>query len=111
MRSKCPVGHGSRFGGFHVLSRFADVYDAAHNPEVFSSAQGVTVPDFGNPMTAIPLEIDPPERQNRWTTGFRLALGLPAFVLADTLLGVGTTAAGGSGTQAGQEAVWARVLS
>jgi cytochrome P450 len=65
MRSKCPVGHGSRFGGFHVLSRFADVYEAAHNPEVFSSAQGVTVPDFGNPMTAIPLEIDPPEH-TRW---------------------------------------------
>jgi len=65
MRAKCPVGHGSRFGGFHVLSRFADVYEAAHNPEVFSSAQGVTVPDFGNPMTAIPLEIDPPEH-TRW---------------------------------------------
>jgi len=65
MRAKCPVGHGSRFGGFHVLSRFADVYDAAHHPEVFSSAQGVTVPDFGNPMTAIPLEIDPPEH-TRW---------------------------------------------
>jgi cytochrome P450 len=65
MRSKCPVGHGSRFGGFHVLSRFADVYEAAHNPAVFSSAQGVTVPDFGNPMTAIPLEIDPPEH-TRW---------------------------------------------
>lgn len=61
MRAECPVGHGSRFGGFHVLSRFADVDRAAHNPTVFSSAQGVTVPDFGNPMTAIPLEIDPPE--------------------------------------------------
>jgi cytochrome P450 len=65
MRSKCPVGHGSRFGGFHVLSRFADVDEAAHNPAVFSSAQGVTVPDFGNPITAIPLEVDPPEH-TRW---------------------------------------------
>jgi cytochrome P450 len=65
MRAKCPVGHGSRFGGFHVLSRFADVYEAAHNTEVFSSAEGVTLPDFGNPMTAIPLEVDPPEH-TRW---------------------------------------------
>jgi cytochrome P450 len=65
MRAKCPVAHGSRFGGFHVLSRFADVYEAAHDTEVFSSAEGVTVPDFGNPMTAIPLEVDPPEH-TRW---------------------------------------------
>jgi cytochrome P450 len=65
MRAKCPVAHGSRFGGFHVLSRFADVYEAAHDPEVFSSAEGVTLPDFGNPMTAIPLEVDPPEH-TRW---------------------------------------------
>lgn len=65
MRAGCPVGHGSRFGGFHVLSRFADVSEAAHGPEVFSSASGVTVPDFGNPLNAIPLEVDPPEH-TRW---------------------------------------------
>lgn len=61
MRRECPVGHGSRFGGFSVLSRFADVCEAAQHPELFSSASGVTVPDFGNPMNAIPLEVDPPE--------------------------------------------------
>lgn len=65
MRAGCPVGHGSRFGGFRVLSRFADVSEAAHHPEVFSSASGVTVPDFGNPLNAIPLEVDPPEH-TRW---------------------------------------------
>jgi cytochrome P450 len=65
MRSKCPVGHGSRFGGFSVLSRFADVYEAAHDTARFSSADGVTVPDFGNPIVAIPLEVDPPEH-TRW---------------------------------------------
>jgi cytochrome P450 len=65
MRAKCPVAHGSRFDGFYVLSRFSDVYDAAHDPGVYSSASGVTVPDFGNPMTAIPLEVDPPEH-TRW---------------------------------------------
>jgi cytochrome P450 len=65
MRAECPVGHGSRFGGFHVLSRFADVCEAAHDTGVFSSASGVTVPDFGNPLAAIPLEVDPPEH-TRW---------------------------------------------
>src|SRR5207237_808286 len=89
MRAKCPVGHGSRFGGFHVLSRFADVYEAAHNPEVFSSAQGVTVPDFGNPMTAIPLEIDPPAhtRDDRRTRTVQLKCdGRPRT--EDELLGI-----------------------
>ena len=65
MRAGCPVGHGSRFGGFHVISRFADVCQAAHDTEVFSSANGVSLPAFGHPMNAIPLEIDPPEH-TRW---------------------------------------------
>ena len=37
----------------------------------------------------IDVEIDPPGRQNRWVTGFRLFLALPAILLADTLLGFG----------------------
>jgi len=65
MRRECPVGHGSRFGGFRVLSRFADVCEASHHPELFCSGAGVTVPDFGNPLPAIPLEVDPPEH-TRW---------------------------------------------
>ena len=32
-----------------------------------------------------------PQPQNRWVTGFRFFLALPAIVLADTLLGFGTT--------------------
>jgi cytochrome P450 len=65
MRQKCPVSHGSRFGGFHVISRFADVCEAAHDTKVFSSAEGVSLPDFGNPLNAIPLEVDPPDH-TRW---------------------------------------------
>jgi hypothetical protein len=49
----------------------------------------------------IDLEIDAPGRQNRWVTGFRLFLGLPAILLADAMLGLGTSAAGGGGTQFG----------
>jgi hypothetical protein len=49
----------------------------------------------------IDVEIDPPGRQNRWVTGFRLFLALPAILLADSMLGFGTGAAGGGATQLG----------
>lgn len=49
----------------------------------------------------IDIEIDPPKRQNRWVTGFRLALAIPAILLADALLGFGSSAAGGGSTSGG----------
>jgi hypothetical protein len=49
----------------------------------------------------VDVEIEDPKRQNRWITGFRLFLGIPAIVLADAMLGFGTSAAGGAGTQFG----------
>jgi hypothetical protein len=60
-------------------------------------------PGFAGRIGSYPidLEIDPPGRQSRWVTGFRLFLALPAIVLADTMLGVGTGFSGGFGTQAG----------
>ena len=42
----------------------------------------------------IDVEIDPPERQNRWITGFRLILALPALLLAHSLLGFGAAFGG-----------------
>ena len=35
----------------------------------------------------VDLEIDPPARQNRWKTGFRLVLSVPAMTLAATFVG------------------------
>ena len=60
-------------------------------------------PDFtGRPGYPVDVEIDPPMRQNRWVTGFRLFLALPAILLADTMLGFGTSGSGGSvGTSGG----------
>jgi len=49
----------------------------------------------------IDVDIDPPGRQNRWITGFRLFLAIPAILLADAMLGAGTSGSGGYATQAG----------
>lgn len=58
---KCPVGHTSRFGGFWVVSRYDDVVEAARNTEVFSSAEGVSIPYFGATVPLLPGQSDPPE--------------------------------------------------
>jgi hypothetical protein len=49
----------------------------------------------------IDVDIDPPGRQNRWVTGFRVFLALPAILLADSMLGFGTSGFGGYATQVG----------
>jgi hypothetical protein len=36
----------------------------------------------------VDLEVDPPERQNRWVTGFRLFLAIPAALIAGALNGL-----------------------
>jgi hypothetical protein len=40
-----------------------------------------------NPAESYPidLEIDPPERQNRWTVAFRIILAIPAMIVAQVL--------------------------
>jgi hypothetical protein len=55
----------------------------------------------GAPGYPVDVEIDPPQPQNRWVTGFRLVLAVPAILLADTLLGGGTSALGGSNVSSG----------
>jgi hypothetical protein len=42
------------------------------------------------------VHIDPPQRQNRWITGFRLILAVPVFVIASALSGAVTLALIGS---------------
>ncbi|MEV7379582.1 cytochrome P450 [Streptomyces lydicus] len=59
MRESCPVAHSKRHGGYYALSRYRDIYDAAHKPDEFSSFP-VTIPPFGNPTPMIPLEAGPP---------------------------------------------------
>jgi hypothetical protein len=43
-------------------------------------------PAFGGGRPyAIDLQVAPPERQNRWTVGFRILLAIPALILANVL--------------------------
>ncbi len=37
----------------------------------------------------VDVEIDPPQRQNRWKTGFRLVLAIPALLIAFNFIGLG----------------------
>ena len=52
----------------------------------------------------IDLEIAPPERQNRWITGFRLVLAVPAFLISGALGSVGFIAASSAGSSASSPA-------
>jgi Domain of unknown function (DUF4389) len=49
---------------------------------------------IGDDDYPVTLEIDPPERQNRWKTLFRLPLAIPALLIAATLLAGGSRASG-----------------
>jgi hypothetical protein len=87
-----------------MLHRFLSTYVryAVHVSAYLTLAAG-PYPGFGGRAGSYPVdvEIDEPKRQNRWITGFRLFLALPAIVLAETLLGFGSTAAGGGYASAG----------
>jgi hypothetical protein len=58
----------------------------------------------------IDLEVDPPARQSRWKTAFRIILVFPAFLLAGALVGAASGGGGGWGGQysssSGQEVEW-----
>lgn len=69
LSQRCPVAHSSHYGGFYLVSGYAQVASVARRPEVFSSAhelpntpgrpQGTIIP--ASTFRALPLEMDPPE--------------------------------------------------
>lgn len=68
LREKCPVAWTAAHGGYWVVSGYEELFDAARDDEVFSSArnsyggEGLTVVIPKTPMHLhIPIEIDPPE--------------------------------------------------
>lgn len=62
LRSSCPVARTDAHGGFWIVSRYADVREAALHPEIFSSASGVTIPPVPNPPVPC-LEQDEPDHR------------------------------------------------
>jgi hypothetical protein len=50
---------------------------------------------------AVDVQIDPPERQNRWVTGFRFILCIPALVFSGVIAGGGSASSGGRGFSTG----------
>jgi cytochrome P450 len=60
LHARCPVARSSKFGGFWVLSKYADVVAAARDTETFSSAQGISIPVFASLVPLVPIESDPP---------------------------------------------------
>jgi cytochrome P450 len=78
LRDRCPVAHVADYDGFWILSRYADVSAAARNPEVFSSADGITIPKLPIPPQ-ICLEQDEPEHSRyrkpmqQWLSPARMA--------------------------------------
>jgi cytochrome P450 len=64
LRAGCPVHHSDRYGGFWLLTRYADVRAAAVDWKTYtSSVAGVTaIPMVHQRDTPqIPIELDPPE--------------------------------------------------
>jgi len=67
LRERCPVAHSDAYGGFYVLTRYADVSRAVKDDETFSSFHdpaagspygGIIIPPTPNVST--PIEMDPP---------------------------------------------------
>jgi cytochrome P450 len=60
-RRECPVSHSARHGGFYLLTRYEDVFNALTDTETFSSASGAAIPP--QPFQFIPEDIDPPRHR------------------------------------------------
>ena len=87
-----------------MLHRFVAAY-VRYTTHVVSyvSLAADPYPGFGGRAGSYPIdvEIDDPRPQSRWVTFFRLFLAIPAIVLADAMLGLGTSFSGGWATQIG----------
>lgn len=62
LRSEAPVARSDLHGGFWLLTRYEDIRAAAVATDIFSSAQGISIPRLDMPP-GLPLECDPPEHR------------------------------------------------
>jgi cytochrome P450 len=61
LRAACPVGRSAKYGGFWYLTKGDDIFAAEQDPETFSVAPSMLLPDFGTDFPLIPIDIDPPD--------------------------------------------------
>lgn len=62
LREEEPVARSEKYGGFHVISRYEDIVEAAQDTERFSSTDGAGIPPL--PMVGmIPIDTDPPDHR------------------------------------------------
>ncbi|MEU6230619.1 cytochrome P450 [Streptomyces sp. NPDC047042] len=73
LREQCPVGRSEQHGGFWFLTKSEDILAAEQDPETFSVTPSMLLPEFGNDLPMIPIDVDPPEH-----TDYRRLL-LPLF--------------------------------
>ncbi len=71
LRRECPVAYSSRWD-FWTVTRYADVVHVTANPELFTSAEGITVPPNQVSGRRAPMHFDPPEH-----TDFRRVMNRP----------------------------------
>ena len=60
LRHECPVARSDSYGGFWVVSRYADIVAALMDPVTFSSAEGVHLPRQEGQQKSIPIDYDRP---------------------------------------------------
>jgi uncharacterized protein DUF4389 len=80
---------------------------------VFLAANPYPAFYVGSEQAAYPIDVrvDPPERQNRWVTGFRFILAVPAVLVSGALSGGGSVSSGGRGFSTGGVMGLAAILS
>ncbi len=62
LRSRCPVPHSQRWGGFYTLTRYADVVEASRDSETFTATRQTVIPASPRKgLPRLPLQKDPPE--------------------------------------------------
>jgi cytochrome P450 len=60
LRSKCPVGHSDKHGGFWFITKSDDIFAAEQDPSTFSVAPSMMFPAVSE-MQLPPIDVDPPE--------------------------------------------------
>jgi cytochrome P450 len=61
LRSMCPVAHSDQYGGYWIVTKYEEVFQAAQDWATFSSEHGLSIPPPPSTMLRnIPVEVDPP---------------------------------------------------